>query len=263
MKFIKCLFLFLCYSLALISLVYAKSNIVINLVVVNPSKELSQMAVVKSYLPKEVKGDDILNKGDLQAIYDAQEGAYYVYGEVQLKPAEVWEQSVELRDVWRIADAEILSLRSEAEKYVQILKGTDFSERIDFICSGVNKKLDQILQAQDLEPTNPEDRIFAHRDNLKLLESVRADLSAARGLLTQARPFSMKAVWSMILIIVAFLGVLGATFYFAWYRQATSAPLTSDFAPIQGKEGAVPGPAKREFENVKKETKNIDQVLNE
>ncbi len=237
----------------------AGSNVVFRLMVVNPSQDEPQMASVKSYLPKEVKAEDIINKGDLQAVYDAQQGAYFVYGEAELKPAEVWEQQVELRDIWFIPDAEIESLRSEIAKYIEMSKGIEFAERVTFLCNSVEEKLAQVQRTQKIEPTDPELHIAGYRENLKTLESVRAQLLDVRALLAQARPFSMGAVWGMILAIVLFLGILGGTFYFVWFRQVRSASLPSDFSP-SAHEKPSQGPVERR-DTQKRPPKGVADIL--
>ena len=237
---------------------HAASNLAFKVVVVNPSKDEAQTATVKSYLPREIKSGDIVSKGDLQAVYDDKEGAYFVYGEVELKPAEVWEQEVELRDVWSIPEEEIASLRAETAKYIQLLKDTEFAERVKFLCDSIDEKLVQIEQSQKLEPANPEQRIAAYRDNLKVLEGIRTQLADVRAMLAQARPFSMRAVWGMILAIVVFLAILGGTFYAVWFRQLRSSQIPGDFeAPSE--QGGPKGPVTRQ--QGKRPQKDIDQVL--
>jgi hypothetical protein len=258
MKWISTILCSLILGVLASAFAHAGSNVVFKVVVVNPSKDMAQPATVKTYLPREVKSDDIVNKGDLQAVYDAQQGAYFVVGEVELKPGEVWEQEVELRDVWFIADAELASLKTETAKYVSLLKDTEFSERVQFLCNSINEKLDQLQRTQKLEPANPEQRIAGYRDNLKVLEAVRAQLADVRTLLAQAKPFSMGAVWGMILAIVIFLAILGGTFYFIWFRQLRTAQLPSDFDIPS--DPSSKGPVQRE-ETQKRPEKDVDQVL--
>lgn len=242
----------------------AASSIVIRLVVVNPSAEEAQTAVVKSYLPKEVQPEDVLRKGDLQVIYDAQQGSYYVYGEVELKPSEVLEQEVELRDIWYIPDAEIESLRAESAKYGDLVKGSEFADRITFLCGSAETKLTQIEERQKASPANPEQKISSYRENLKVLESVKADLSTVRSLLAQSKPFSAKAVWGMILGIIIFLGILGVSFYFVWYRQVKAAPLAEDsFYVPGGQQESEQGQSRQQEGQKKKEVKDVDQILEE
>lgn len=264
MKAFRCFILGIIFFVATAHFAFAESSVVIKLVAVNPLADQVQTATVKSYLPKEVQPEDILKKGDLQVIYDAQQGSYYVYGEVELKPSEVWEQEVELRDVWYVADAEIESLRAESVKYGEMLKGTEFADRITFLCGSVETKLKLIQDGQKTSPANPEQRISVFRENLRVLESVKADLATVRSLLAQIKPFPVKAVWGMILAIVVFLAILGVSFYFVWYRQVKSASVVEDsFYVSKDDQVPVEGDLRREAGQKKKEAKDVDQILGE
>lgn len=243
---------------------FAASSVVIRLMAVNPSKTDTQQAVVKSYLPKEAKPDDIIKKGDLQVIFDAQQGSYYVYGEFELKPSEVMEFEVELRDIWTIADAEIESLRAETVKYSKMTKDTEFADRIAFLCKTVTEKLAKIQADQKASPSNPEQKISIYRENLAVLESVKSDLATVRGLLSQSKPFSSGAVWGMILAIVIFLAILGVSFYFVWYRQIRTAPPPEESFHVPSESQAPKeGSARRNTDQKKDEVKDVDQILGE
>ncbi|MBI3083784.1 MAG: hypothetical protein HYY90_05425 [Candidatus Omnitrophica bacterium] len=198
----------------------AEAEITLKLMAVNPSQEQNQQTEVKAYLPKEVKADDILEISDLAVAYDAHAGAYYVYGEYELKPGESLEREVVIRDVWVIPPQELETLRLEAEKTTTLLERTDFKERANFLREVVEAKLTKIAQRQQGPEANPEKHISDYRDNLATLESVKADLMVARSLLAQAKPkTSPLAIWRLFLLVVLFLGLLGGSFYLVWMRQ--------------------------------------------
>ena len=197
-----------------------EANIILKVMAVNPSNELAQSVPVKVYLPKEIKPEDIANKGDLEVAYDTQQGSYYVYGYYELKPGESIEKEIELRDVWVTPASEIESLRLEADKIVDLLKNTGFAERIKFLKNGIDSKLNQIIENQKNSPANPADHISEYRDNLKILDSVKADMALARSLLAQVKPRSFTfVVWRLIIAMVIFLGFLGGGFYIIWQKQ--------------------------------------------
>lgn len=197
----------------------AEASIVLKIMAVNPSKEQIQTVPVKAYLPKETKPEDIVDKSDLEIVYDTQQGSYYAYGEYLLKPSEMVEKEIELRDIWVIPNSEIESLRLEVIKMQDLLKNTEFAERIAFLKNSVESKLNQIIESQKGSPPNPERHISDYRENLKILETVKADLALARSLLSQIKPLPYATVWKVIVAIVIFLGVLGIIFYFIWQRQ--------------------------------------------
>ncbi|RKY42003.1 MAG: hypothetical protein DRP85_04360 [Candidatus Makaraimicrobium thalassicum] len=212
--------LFFLASLLFIFAPDADAGIVLKVLTVNPSTEETQEVPVKVYLPKEAKPEDIIEKGDLKVAYDAQQGSYYAYGEYKLKPKEVLEHTIELRDIWVVSAAEMQSLRLEAEKINKLLKNTEFAERIKFMYHTMMTKLNEIDQRQKVSKANPEEHISEYRYNLKLLESVKVDLAVARSMLSKAKAVSASVVWKLIFFILIFLAVLGTTFYFLWYRQA-------------------------------------------
>lgn len=195
-------------------------SIVLKAVAVNPSTEESQKTTLKVPLPKEVKPGDVIYKDDLQIKYDTEQGSYFAYGEYELSPSEMIEKEIEIRDIWVITDQEIGSLRSEASQLWGLLKDTTFAERIAFLKESVESKLDQIIANQRNSPANPELHISTYRENAKILETVKNDLAVARSLLSQARPLArMTVVWRLMIGIILFLGVFGASFYFIWQKQ--------------------------------------------
>ncbi|MDD2752677.1 MAG: hypothetical protein PHN59_06055 [Candidatus Omnitrophica bacterium] len=196
-----------------------EASIVLKLIAANPSKTQTQRVTIKSYLPKETKPEDILDKGDLEVTYDTQQGSYFVFGEYDLKPGETLEKDIELKDIWAIPTNEIESLRLEMIKLEKLLKATEFAERAEFLKSSIDGKLNQISDNQSNPPANPERHISDYRENLKILESAKADMTLVRGLLSQAKTFPTVMIWRMILAIVIFLGILGISFYFIWSKQ--------------------------------------------
>ena len=216
----------LCGLLVFISFVFLtyfparlEASIVLKLIAANPSKSQTQRVTIKSYLPKETKPEDILEKADLDVTYDTQQGSYYVFGEYDLKPGETLEKDIELKDIWTIPTTEIESLRLEMIKLDKLLKTTEFAERAEFLKSSIDAKLNQVSENQLNPPANPERHISDFRENLKIIESAKADMVLVRGLLSQAKNFPTVMIWRLILAIVIFLGILGVSFYFIWSKQ--------------------------------------------
>jgi hypothetical protein len=217
MKKILCLVVFLLILSVFLSCAYA--GIVMKVLAVNPSRAENQKVQVKAYLPKEIKPEDVVDKADLEIAYDSQQGSYYVYGEYDLAPGQVMEKEREMHDVWTVPAPEMESIRNEAEKTAKLLENTDFRDRMVFLKQGIESKIKSIEERQKMPAVNPERHISNYRDNIKLLESVKADMVVLRSLLAQAKSFPATAVWRLILIIVAFLGLIGAGSYIIWQRQ--------------------------------------------
>jgi len=197
----------------------AEAGITMRLMAVNPA-DSTQTVTIKSYLPLEVKPEDVLYKDDLEVIYDTQQGSYYIYGEYQLKPKEVLEKEIELRDIWVIDLSRIAMIRQEAKDLREDFKKTNFIERANVLYDGIDKKLKEVEDMQVSTSANPGYKISSYRNSVSLLNSAKADLLAGKTLLSEVAPRGLaKLTWRIILFIIIFLGILGAGFFFVWQRQ--------------------------------------------
>lgn len=258
-----CLFSVLC---SLSSVVYA--NIVVRSLVVNTSETQKRRIPFKSYLPKEIKPENVVDMGDLEIAFDPKEGAYYVYKEYELAPKDSVSVEIEMEDVWKIPPDELSGLREEAKKVVKFLTHTDYYERANYLKNSIESKLNQIEQKQSVVNPNPGGYISDYRENLKLLDSVKADLQAAKTLMTEAKNIAPLLTWKLIIAIVVFLGVLGLVFFIIWQRQiknlselsqdyagAAQAPSSAAVTPEEGERREVQEDKKSEISDIEKRLK--------
>ena len=197
----------------------AAGTITLRLMAVNPA-DSEQTVPIKVYLPLEVKPEDVIFKGDLEVAYDTQQGSYYVFGEYQLKPKETLEKEIEIKDVWVIDPSQIGILRQEAKEVLNGFEKTKYLDRATLLYNGINSKLKEVEQMQDLSSASPGYKISNYRNSLSLLSSAKADLLAAKTLLSEVAPKGLaRFTWKLILFIIIFLGVLGLVFFFIWQRQ--------------------------------------------
>ena len=197
----------------------AQAGITMRLMAVNPA-DSDQTVSIKVYLPLEVKPEDVIYKGDLEVIYDTQQGSYYVYGEYPLKPKEVLEKEIELKDVWVIDPNQTAMVRQEAKEVLESFKKTNYLERAMLLYSGIDKKLKEVESMQDASSASPGYKISNYRNSLSLLNSAKADLVAEKTLLSEVSPKGLaKFTWKIILFIIIFLGILGAGFFYVWQTK--------------------------------------------
>jgi len=198
----------------------AQAGISLRLVAVNPA-DIEQIVPIKVYLPVETKPEDILYKADLEVGYDTQQGSYYVHGEYTLKPKEVLEKEIELKDIWVIDEAQVALLRQEAKNIAEEFKKTNYIEKAALIYQGIDKKLSEVTEMQKVASASPGYHISNYRNSLSLLTSAKADLLAAKTLLSEIAPKGLaKFTWKIILFIIIFLGALGIGFFFIWQKQS-------------------------------------------
>ncbi|MFH0762323.1 MAG: hypothetical protein V1925_00330 [Candidatus Omnitrophota bacterium] len=197
-----------------------EASITLRVVAVNPSEEQIQTVPIKVYLPIEVKPESIIYKEDLDVAYDAQLGSYYVFGEYELKPLEVLEKEIEIKDVWTIDVMDILYLRKEAKDVFSGFERTGYAEKATALYQGIEKKLNEIDDLQRVAANNPSQHISDYRYCVSQLNSAKNDLLAAKTLLAEIQPRGLaKLTWKIIIFIISFLGILGLAFYIIWQRQ--------------------------------------------
>ncbi len=242
----------------------AHANIVIRALIINPSEEHERSVPFKTYLPKEVKPENVIDRGDLDITFDPAEGAYYVHKSYTLDPKETIQIEIELEDVWQIAQEEIDLYRVQAKALTKALMKTDYYDRATYLQNSIETKLTQIEFRQRVINPNPGGYISDYRENVKLLESVKADLAAAKSMIAEAREIAPMLTWKLIMAVVIFLGFLGIVFFFVWQRQIKSlAELSEDYGGIQEVPGAGPEPEHGEVREPRKEKKSEIEDIEE
>ncbi|MCK5450834.1 MAG: hypothetical protein KAI70_03625, partial [Candidatus Omnitrophica bacterium] len=198
---------------------YEYGSVIIKSIIINPSETQIRNVPYKAYLPKEVKPEHLLSLGELNVAYDTQQGSYYVFANFKLKPKEAKEIEIEMEDIWKIDENEMVSLMDEAEKAYGILENTEFSTRSKFLFMGIKDRLNKIIIRQKDAPVNPEDHISGYRENLRMLEASKEDLTLMGTLVSQVKMIPVKVTGKLILAIVLFLGILSLGCYFVWQKQ--------------------------------------------
>lgn len=231
----------------------ASASIAVRALVANPSETTKRKVPFKSYLPKEIKPENVIDAGGLEIGFDPKEGVYYVYKDYELEPKETVAIEIELEDVWKIPDAEISSLRSETGNLAKVLESTDYYERAMYLKNSIESKLAQIEQSQTVSNSSPGGYISDYRKNLDLLAAVKADLAAAKALVVEARSIAPMLTWKLILAILAFLGLLGVVFFIIWQRQIkSSAELAQDY----GGSSETPSPFQQPEEGERRQSQS-------
>lgn len=258
---VAALFFFFAASMA------AEANIVVRAMVVNPSASMKRKVPFRSYLPKEVKPENIVDAADLEVAFDPKEGAYYVFKDYELEPKETVAIEIEMEDVWKISQAEISSLREEVSKVVKILSNTDYYERAVYLKNSIDSKLNQVEYSQAVQNPSPGGYISDYRENLKAIDAVKADLAAAKTLMAEAKNIAPMLTWKLIIVVLVFLGILGLVFFIVWQKQIKSlAELSEDYGAFEKPHETAPreeGERRQAREERKSDISDIEGRLKE
>ena len=211
----------------------AQANIILKSLVVNPSRVKTQTAMMKTYLPKEVKPEDVVEMGDLKIDFDVNKSLYFVYKEFELKPGESVIRQIEIKDIWVVPKEQLDNLNAQANNYAQKLKKTTYFEAASGLQKQIEENAAQILVKQvETQDAMPQTHIAAYRQNLEKLDLIKGMLAKLdkmvleSSLSTGAIPVkrvSVRATWWVILGVVVVLGLLSLVFFIIWQRQATIA----------------------------------------
>lgn len=250
---------FLLMGLDSVEVISRGENIVLKALLINPSQTQKKFLPFKAFLPQEVKPENIIEKGDLRVAYDAQQGAYYVFKDMELKPGETITQEILIKDIWNVSSEEINSIRSEVDKITKLTENSDFAERANFLENSIESKLKLISDRQAVPPPTADRHISEFRENQRILEMVKSDLAALKSLLAQMnKPISSTSTWKLILGITVFLGILGLAFFIMWSRQVKGSAEKME----KGKKEPIISGEKREAEQEKKvDIKDIEERL--
>lgn len=196
------------------SLWLEEGSIVFKSLISNPSKSISQNAPVKYYLPKEVTRENITKvEEDLTLNYDSEKDQYYVSGSFTLGPGETKTISVTVDDsVFEINDAEITTMRKQAEELSKPLNNTAYFAQGVTLKTDIDASLDKIGSLQK-NATTPELKIRGYRESIIEYKAAKERLERLKEITTNAGSVGTLfgfvggaqalAVWGLIIIMVA------------------------------------------------------------
>lgn len=214
-----------------------REPIEMSVVAVNPSDVKTQTVEIKTYLPKEVTPDVIIDTAGLDIEFDSAQSMYYVYKEeVKLNPGETKTFSIEMQDVWIIPQGRLDSLRAQTASIIMRLEGSQFYESAQLLGETIYKALDTIVITQDDDTVSRKSHIGIYRNNLQIVEQIKDDIDRLEKQLVVASSLPKPDVleeselktesptestsWMIIFIIMLFIGMLAGVFFFTWQTQA-------------------------------------------
>ncbi len=213
-----------------------REPVTLSVVTVNPSTDKTHTVPVRIDLPVEITPGDVLDTGALKLEFDDARSIYYVYQEkVELTPKETKVFEVMIRDVWFVLEDQLGSLRNYTQMVLGRLEGTEYYEPGQQLGQSILRRLEQIAAVQDDETLSRKSRIGAYRIHLRMIDEIKEDLARMEKLLTftggppvpemlEESPLKSDApstttTWLVIFLVVIFVGLLGAQFFFTWHRR--------------------------------------------
>jgi hypothetical protein len=241
-----------------------REPVTLSVVAVNPSADQTKVVPVKIDLPQEVTPKDILETGELELEFDEARGAYYVFKDaVALGPKETRVFEVTVRDVWVVPQRELDSLKDYTGLLLSRLEKSDYYQTAKPLAENIVSRIDGITATQNDETLSRKSRIGAYRHHVQMVATIKEDLARMEKLLTftggppvpemlEESPLKSDApstttTWLVIFLILIFVGLLAALFFFTWNRRMQ---VTEDlnvvrqaaFPGAKPEQGGVPAP---------------------
>lgn len=207
-------------------------SIVFKTLATNPSSLISQDVEVKYYLPQELKKEDVLETDEgLELKYDTEKNQYYIIGDYYLAPNETKTISVRTEDIWEINQAQIDTLRTQAEELSKPLKSTSFFAQGVTLKTDIDVSLDKVELLMKNDST-PEQKIRSYREAQIELDAVKEKIDKLKDLATEAGSVGTLfgfvggvqaiAVWGLILILA--VGFVSITIYMKFLMKKEKKP---------------------------------------
>lgn len=163
--------------LSLLSSGYAKEEIKLNILAVNPSATEKLNTSISYPLPPEIEPEHIIESQGLSPEYDDVKGVYYLTGPVELAPKEARTISVRLKNVWVLPDEELVTVREQLEKNVTVLKNTKYATTAQLLRDRVVEKISSMEEDQTKD-MGVQKRIALYRANMKILDSIKSEVAS-------------------------------------------------------------------------------------
>ena len=153
---------------------WAHGDIYINVMAVNGA-DAPKNSTVKFDLPGELTAQDILDTNGLQLDYSVDDAAYYVYGDVTLKPKESKTFRIHIRDKWQVTVEQVADIKQQIDKGYETLGRVHDAQKADILKARLITKLDYIVNLQNTSADSIEKRIDAYRIYTKEIKRIQND----------------------------------------------------------------------------------------
>src|SRR3989338_2904034 len=104
------------------------ANVSLKISASNPSSLEKRIIPVKTYLPKGIMPEDVIEAGGLDVDFDEDRGQSYVHKNVELEPQAQVLYNIEINDIWLVPDETLNGLAARSAAIVNQMQGTVFHD---------------------------------------------------------------------------------------------------------------------------------------
>ena len=155
------------------------ASVILKISTSNPSSFEAQDIPVKSYLPKGIRPEDVINADGLEIGYDVKRDQCYVHKSLTLGAMASVAFNIEIEDIWLVDTEEIAVLGNRTDALVSDLRESQYSEVAVEIQENIRRKIDDILDRQEDElvfKVGPTRHIAAYDTNKEAVAAVKGSM---------------------------------------------------------------------------------------
>ncbi len=166
-------------------LVSADASVTLKVSASNPSEFQEQTLTVKSYLPKGIRPENVINAGGLEIGYDVKKGQCYVRKELVLPPKGSATFNVEIEDIWLVDEEDLERQRNYTYKLRDQLLRSDYAETAKAVTGEIEAKIQSVLDKQEenlVEKAAPIEHIGAYELNQETIARIKESIGVLESL---------------------------------------------------------------------------------
>ena len=115
----------------------------------NPSSFKEKVVPVKTYLPRGIGPENVIDSGGLDVDFDEERGQTYVHKSVTLAARGSMVYNIEIDDIWMFSNDVMADRRNTAKILAGQLEQTKMAEKADVLRSEIDGYLSEIAELQE------------------------------------------------------------------------------------------------------------------
>ena len=165
--------------------VSADASVTLKVSASNPSEFQEQTVPIKSYLPKGIRPENVLDTGGLEVGYDVKKGQCYVHKEVVLPAKGSVSYNVVIDDIWLVNEEDLERQRNYTYKLRDQLLRSDYAETAKAVVGEIEAKIQSVLDKQEenlIEKAAPIEHIGAYEFNQETIAQIKESIGVLESL---------------------------------------------------------------------------------
>lgn len=170
---------FVCLVLVLFIAAPLYASVTLKISASNPSSFAERVVPVKTYLPKGISIDHVIDSDGLSVEWDEEREQTYVHKNLTLEPRGSASFDIEIEDIWLFSDGFLTELRDNAMALIAKLESSIYAGKVLSIKDDIEGYLTEIAETQDsalIFRAGPIEHISAYEINKETVALIKESM---------------------------------------------------------------------------------------